>query len=96
MFDFSHLFLFCCPFRSLFKKSTRTTTVALELLRHQQSIVSASTESTHFKTTGLAQRAFSSQSISSRSKFDRESSEFLLCCFVLVLLFSLFLLSLLV
>ncbi|GAX19417.1 hypothetical protein FisN_4Lh397 [Fistulifera solaris] len=46
--------------------------VSLELLRQEKSIVSASAKAKHFHNPEFAERQFRSQSVRSRSKFDRE------------------------
>lgn len=46
--------------------------VSLELLRQEKSIISASTKAKYFHNPELAERQFRSESVQTRSKFDRE------------------------
>jgi uncharacterized membrane protein len=48
-------------------------TVALELLRQQDNIISATTSSKHYGTADQANRDFQQSSVKSRSKFDIEA-----------------------
>ncbi len=61
-----------CKSDSLEILSKLCLSVSLELLRQEKSIVSASAKVKHFHNPEFAERQFRSQSVQSRSKFDRE------------------------
>lgn len=49
-----------------------SSSVSLELLRQEKSIISVSAKAKHFHNPELAERQFRSESVRTRSKFDRE------------------------